>query len=345
MECMQKKDNSLIDVVKILFAVLILMAHYAALYGHFPAMIDYCFSLYIVCVPFFFACSGYFLYKKVMSSQNVGIVYKNYIIRILKLYISWSAIYFCFKIGEWIVNGTDIATVLQYFYKAIVFSTYPTIWFLPACAIAAVIMWKLDETCGMAKTAIMAVTLYAIGALGYSYSFLIAKTPLNAVLDGYMTIFISTRNGVFNGFPWLFLGCWIAHKEGKRNTVFYGVASCVFLILTVVEAVAIKILFNSTSVDTIFMLIPFIYCFFNFLLKAGDGVSIKAGKWMRNMSTLIFVCQRIFLTGIPSMLPGLMAVICRNSWRGAAVVLGLTLLLSQLILIGAKHNKLLRNLM
>ena len=59
------KENSLIDVVKFLFAILILFAHYAAEWGEFPTILDYAFSLYIIVVPFFFACSGYFLYSKV----------------------------------------------------------------------------------------------------------------------------------------------------------------------------------------------------------------------------------------------------------------------------------------
>ena len=42
------KENSLIDVVKFLFAILILFAHYAAEWGEFPTILDYAFSLYIM---------------------------------------------------------------------------------------------------------------------------------------------------------------------------------------------------------------------------------------------------------------------------------------------------------
>lgn len=342
----EENDNSLIDCVKFLFAVLIVMAHYAAEWGSFPTLIDYGFSLYIVVVPFFFMCSGYFMYKRVLCATDKKQVYKHYIFRILKLYAVWSVIYFVFKIAEWVKNGTDIASVLLYFYKSIVFSTYPTIWFLPACAIAAFMMLCFSKIgVNEKKVAVVAFALYAIGSLGYSYSFLIQDTPVNVILNIYKTVFVSSRNGVFNGFPFFFMGCWIAQNEGKKSVSFYSVTSFVFLLATVIEAVIIKVKFHSIGVDTVFMLLPFTYCFMNLLLKCGSMVSIKSGKSIRTMSTLIFLSQRIFLTGIPKLLPELMAAVCKNTWGGAIVVLGATMLVSGTIMLGSKKYKIFRYLM
>lgn len=146
MNVQERRENSLIDLFKFLFSILIVLAHYAAEYGHFPALLDRAFSLYIVVVPFFFACSGYFLEKKILNSQaNMDEIFARYIKRILCLYAAWSVVYCAFKILSWLLHGVTWAEVAHYIHTALVFTTYPTIWFLPACVVAALITWMISK--------------------------------------------------------------------------------------------------------------------------------------------------------------------------------------------------------
>lgn len=303
---MDKKENSLIDIMKFLLAILIVCAHYAAEWGKFPAKLDYCFSLYIIVVPFFFTCSGYFLYSKVKKAerQNRGKIYKDYIIRIFQLYLAWSIIYFGFKVLSWLIQGVSFGDVLHYLHVSLVFTTYPTIWFLPACAVGAFILYVLNKKFSMKSVGIIALVFYFVGSLGYSYSFLLEDgTLLNKMYSVYDMIFVTTRNGIFNGFPWIVMGGLIAEygTKLKQRRVLYGCGTFLFLLLIVIESVVIKVKFHSSGVDTIFSLIPFIFFIMMFLIK--ENVFVSCGKWMRKMSTLIFVSQRIFLTAIPSVLP------------------------------------------
>lgn len=117
---MEKKENGLIDIVKFFMAILIVCAHYASEWGSFPTILDYSFSLYIIVVPFFFTTSGYFLYLKVKSANEK--IYKDYILRILQLYLAWSLIYFICKIVSWIVQGASFYDILHYFHVSLVFT-------------------------------------------------------------------------------------------------------------------------------------------------------------------------------------------------------------------------------
>lgn len=340
------KENSLIDVVKFLFAILILFAHYATEWGKFPTILDYAFSLYIIVVPFFFACSGYFLYSKVKKG-NKEEIYKNYVIRIMKLYLAWTVIYFCFKVVGWILQGGSVSEILHYLHTSLVFTTYPTIWFLPACAVAAVMMYFLSRKFSIKTIGVIALVLYIIGSLGYSYDFLLSGENavfIKKVYEAYDAVFVTTRNGVFNGFPWFVLGCLVSEygSKLKRHPILYGWGSFLCLILTVAEAVIIKVKFHSSGVDTVFFLIPFIFCLMMFLIK--ENIYLGCGKWMRKMSTLIFVSQRIFLTAIPTAFPAMTIILTGNSYVGVIVLLICVLLFSELIILASNKYKILKNL-
>ena len=72
METMKKEKYGAIDIVKFLFAILIVCAHYISEYadGRINKFIEYASSLYIIVVPFFFVCSGFLLFTKVLSKPS-----------------------------------------------------------------------------------------------------------------------------------------------------------------------------------------------------------------------------------------------------------------------------------
>ena len=129
-----KVNYNAIDVVKFLSALLLVCAHTASERVSLPGALDMVCSLYIITVPFFFIASSFLLYKKIDSQTELERKesYKRYTKRIWLLYLSWSLIYFCFVLTNWIQKGSGIEEILRYFHHALVFSTYSTIWFLPA---------------------------------------------------------------------------------------------------------------------------------------------------------------------------------------------------------------------
>src|SRR5699024_1567159 len=165
---------------------------------------------------------------------------------------------------------------------------------------------------------------------------------IKKVYEAYDAVFVTTRNGVFNGFPWFVLGCLVSEygSKLKRHPILYGWGSFLCLILTVAEAVIIKVKFHSSGVDTVFFLIPFIFCLLMFLNK--DNLYLCYFKLMIKMSTLIFVGNRIFLTALPTAFPDMSIILTCNSYLGSIVLLICVLLFSELIILASNKYKILK---
>lgn len=343
-------QNGTIDVVKFLCALLIVTAHFITenAENKVPSFVNYFVSLYVIVVPFFFVCGGYFLFRKIFSEREKGKVYiKNYLKKILIMYLAWSAVYVLFKIAAWIRFGVTFDEITQYLFRAILYSTYKTIWFLPALGIGVLITYLLEKKFGMKITLIVAGCFYLIGALGVSYSFILKGTPAASVLDTYNYFFESTRNGVFNAFPFVTLGALLAAGKiktdvtEKRSSVVPDlIFTLLFGALFVAEAFLIKTKFSAVNANTLLFLVPFSYFFVKLCLSI-PMPSNKVTLWMRKMSTVIFLCQRVFLTALPVLLPESIfaSVLSGNCYIGLTAVLISVLAVSALLLLLSKKIK------
>ena len=339
-----KEQWSALDVCKFLFALLLICAHYASERGGFPPLLDLGFSLYILAVPFFFACSGFLFFRKYRiedgASQKKRL--KKYCIRIAKMYLAWSAIYFVFVLGDWAVNGVTQQQIIGYLHKCLVFSTYSTIWFLPALIVGVVITCVLSSRLRVGQLVVVALVFYALGCLDKSYSFIAVNNEfLSGVYSAYDRLFFTARNGVFNAFPFVTLGYLLAARyddflqEGPRRSLLLFF---VFLCLLIGECLVLKLVFHNSDENTTLMLIPCTWFLMKFLLL----VRIPQRKIfvsMRKMSTLLFVSQRLYLSAIPSICAGYAYVITINPYLGLFIVLLSTLATSWVISHCAKYSK------
>jgi len=320
------RDYGVLDAAKFVCAILILLAHYASERASFPALLDYTFSIYIVAVPFFYTCSGFLLFDRLLVSppEDRGAVVARNVKRTLQLYLVWSLIYFPFVIANWTTDGLTGAEVLDYLHTAAVFTTYPTIWFLPSLAVAILVTYALSRRMRLRSVFMLALALYAVGALGYSYSFVQEWWPsLEEAFAAYNDVFITTRNGLFNGFPFVALGAMLASQAKRLSVRVSAPLALGSLALVVGEAVALRVVFGNVGADTVLALIPFTYFAFQFLLGLDFGKS-RVYRTLRSMSVLVFVSQRLFLTALPSLMPdSLVAVVTSNSYAG---LVGVTLL-------------------
>lgn len=334
-----KKYNS-IDVVKFLLALLIVMSHYASEWGHFSSNIDMLFSLYIVAVPFFFVCSSFFVFRKFNTVHNDAerkVIVVKYIKRIIVMYASWSCVYIIFNILTWCVYGVTSQEIMAYIHELLVYSSYNTIWFLPATAVGVAMVYLLSRRFKSHQIIAIALIIYILGCVGQSYSFVLDNyRVLKNIYNVYNALFLTTRNGIFNGFPFAALGYVIAfeskpEKKGFINkNMFFSV---LFLIGFVFEAIVLKKFFSAINVNTILFLFPFSYYFYKWLL----GIELKSKNYfitLRKLSTVIFLSQRIFLTALPRLFPQSIFVylLTCNSYVGLIYILLITILFSYLII-------------
>ena len=291
------------DVMKFLLALLIVSSHYISenAVGRINSLVDYASSLYVIVVPFFFVCSGFLLFRKLNGGNEDWTKVKAYCKKILIMYVGWSVLYFLFIVLTWIRFGATIESVFHYLLNAVTYSTYKTIWFLPATVIGVLLTYFFIRKIGLKGAVAVGIVFYLIGCLGVSYSFLI---PKNGALSKYNYIFSSTRNGFFNGFPFVLIGYLIAQKEKtgfnevRMKNLFLTVISG---IVFVAEALLIKWR-GATNVNTLLFLLPFTYFFLRWCLGI-RMITSERTTWLRKMSTDIFLCQRLFLSALPALFP------------------------------------------
>ncbi len=327
-----------LDCIKLILSLLVVGAHYISenAVGRIHPLLDLSSSLYVIAVPFFFVCSGFLLFRK-MDGKYDDVKICSYCIKLLKMYAWWSVIYILFKLVTWFKFGVSLNEVIYYIITAVTYSTYKTIWFLPATVIGVLITFVLNKKFGIKTTMVIAVIFYSIGCIGASYSFLIHEgTILYKILGSYNLIFSSTRNGIFNGFPFVAMGMLAAKVERASEIKFKVKNLCLLVFLGiafVAEAFVIKFEFNAENVNTLFLLLPFSYFFLLWSLGI-EMCSNKLTVYFRRLSTNIFLCQRLYLTSIPTIFPNSFFgyLLTGNPYIGLTMIIFLTALTSAILI-------------
>lgn len=105
----ERKIYPSLDIVKFIMALLILTQHTANEWAHSTGLVHAFFGLGNFAVPFFFACSGFLFFSKFDTLDNQGQkdYYKKWSIRIGRMYLVWSLIYFCFVFAGWVDRGLN----------------------------------------------------------------------------------------------------------------------------------------------------------------------------------------------------------------------------------------------
>lgn len=293
-------------------AMLILTQHTSNEWAGSTGVVHAFFGLGNFAVPFFFACSGFLFFAKfkTLNRQGQSDYYKKWSLRIGKMYLVWSMIYFVFVFIGWLNKGLSWAQPLHYLHGALVFTTYATIWFLPALWVGVSICYLMARHFTRRTMFVTMLVLLIIGNLFGSYTNILTKSPvINTFQDWYMDVFMTWRNGLFNGAPFVFIGILIAEGKGMK---FIPLANLLLTLLFgaafLVEAFMITRFHLSNATDMGFMMVPAIFFMMSWLTQVGLK---QRPLWQhcRNLSMLIFLGQRLFLSALPGVIPGMKQLI------------------------------------
>lgn len=303
---MERKIYPSLDIVKFVMALSILGGHTANEWAHSTGLLHLALGASNFAVPFFFACSGFLFFSKLstLNSEEANSYYKKWSIRVGKMYLVWSLIYFCFYFfGDWMVLGFPQEKILNWLHRSLVFSTYATIWFLPALWGGVTICFLLRRYCSKYLFwCIMAILLVIGNTFGAYSNIVTSEVPcLNSLYDWYMEVFITWRNAVFNGAPFVAVGALAlerSHKVRISSSILL-LLTVVFCVLYLVEGYLIVTFKFGPATDQGFMMLPAIYFMMLFLLQ-WEVKQIPLWTHLRNLSMLIFLDQRLFLSAIPN---------------------------------------------
>lgn len=241
-----KQRYFMIDVLKLLFAYAIIVHHIFLINDKQLIYLD---AFIPVMVSFFFAISGFLLYKKIESNiENKKIIVISYAKRILILYLFWSATLFVFRIKDIIKIGFDIKGQAIYwlkYFRILLFIGEYQLWYLIGLLWILAIFYLLLKNNKLKLNVIVAIILWI---MNYALNSIQGKSDniaIEKIIYVYKIMGNTTRNGLFTGFLFFVIGCLVA-KYHNRITNWLRVR-IITVVLVIASAVAWVIIISEIS--------------------------------------------------------------------------------------------------
>lgn len=309
-----------LDIAKYVMALMILVGHTANEWAHITGIWHYILAFNFT-VPAFFAISGFLFFNKFEQLQTPSektAYYRKWSLRIGRMYLIWSIIYILLSILKWCMFGVTIDTIVHSVHRWLVFSTYATIWFLPALWVGGSIIYLMYRY--SSKIVLFAVTgiLWLTGVIMGAYPGLIKNETISMVVNIYDTCFFTFRNGLFYGSAYFLLG-YCCHRMLYKFSLWQNmIGFIIFYLLFFGEAVMMHKLVKGPNTDMALMMLPSVF----FMVMAIARIDVPENPFwraLRNQSMLIFCGQRIFLTAIPALLPAIYSQV--HTWPSIIIMI------------------------
>jgi surface polysaccharide O-acyltransferase-like enzyme len=226
--------NYAIDLIKFFAIVAVVIIHTFPSDNQLGFFILDNFSRFAV--PFFFAASGYLFGLKVINNRKSVIYFKRYLLKIVKIYLSWLLIYFCYDVLRIFIGaGNDKQELSKYFeeltpvnllYYGQGTSGYQ-LWFVVSLAWSIALIYLFFRLKKIPLLLILGLCLNIVGLFGQSYAI-------------FFEIPVSTRDALFIGLFYTTVGLWFAcalpfQKSRKLNKKGYFYLFCFFSALQAFE--------------------------------------------------------------------------------------------------------------
>jgi surface polysaccharide O-acyltransferase-like enzyme len=186
-------------------------------------------------VPFFFAASGYLFGLKVINNPKSAVYFKRYLIKILKIYVSWLMFYIFYDVLRIFMSGNDKHELSKYFegltalnllYYGQGTSGYQ-LWFVISLAWSIAVLYLFFRLKKITLLLILGLCLNILGLFGQSYSI-------------FFEIPVTTRDTIFIGLFYTTVGFWFAfalpfQQSRKLDKKIYFYLFCFFSSLQAFE--------------------------------------------------------------------------------------------------------------
>ncbi len=308
-----KGRNVAIDLAKFVMAVFVVAIHVRPFSGWLAFMVDDCITR--LANPMFFVISSYFLFYRLETErvQNGDAKWKagllrNYVKRLLVLYTALFLLNLpnVLRLVEFGGMKDFVVRLLQFYFLS--GPSYTALWFLPA------LIWGVTFTFWMGRetrpwVALLAgVPLYALTVLDGDYTIFVKEAAwFQFLVDGFKAIFLWLANGLTYGLCYCALGACVAvgnvrkgersEEEKRECRTRFGVGTCIFLVLYIVECVLIKRYQWGAGFGAQFMMIPFAYVCLQLLLVL-EMKERPIYRFLQNMSIVIFGIQFLVISGL-----------------------------------------------
>lgn len=318
-----KKTYGILDITKFISALLVIAIHCAP-FIEVNETLNFVFVQIIarLAVPFFFITSGWLFFRNINPNQGMRDItnvesLKHYWFRICKLYLVWSVLYLPLLLLSWIQGGFEMQTILRLIRDILFNGTYYHLWFLPALLLGIPLVYVLYTTIKKRWMLWITFLLYLVGMLINVYGASLSDVMLvGPMLQGYVALLVTSRNGLFFAPIFLALGIYVQSFLQDNYKKQSGIALLISFCLFCGEAWMLKeagIMHELTSMY--FMLVPTVFFLFMFLMQF-DIQAPKLCPILRRMSLLIYVSHIYFIflflnvLGLPNLIVYILSIVC-----------------------------------
>lgn len=305
-----KNEFNLIDIFKFIFAFLIIGIHVPPFGQSQSTAIFHCNFFFQQClgrlaIPFFFICSGFFLFKKFsLNDVNLHIVFK-YLLRIIIIYLAWSLIYLPINFidGAFSSDKGLFWSILVYGYNFLLKGSYGHLWYLLSLIFGIlVISFLLKKKVSLKIILIISFSFYIIGLFNQNYYGFIEPLENNYLFSSFHKYFVklvgSTRNWLFEGLPFISIGAFFAYKPLKLKQKNRIVLLTISFLLMVLEISLTSAFGLTLNYDYCLFLAPTSFFLFSTVALVPIHKENKNFVFLRKMSTLIYLTQFLFIRTI-----------------------------------------------
>lgn len=297
-----KKYYPMLDLWKYICSILVLVIH------TFPMSFNYWLDGATGIVtrfanPSFFTISGFLLFGRILqkTDESSHIVRKQ-IKRIFILYGLWSIFYIIILLPENISNG-NIASVSYWTNSLLLKGVVHYFWFFPALMVGILITYFLFRLKISTKNiAVIGMFVLLIGCMISTYkTAFMGLSVFESVYESFIK-YITAKNGIFFGFPYIAMGCYLSEKyknsktdKGKTKANRYFIGMCFFFVMLGCESLLVTKRLHPSETYLWIMVYPMIYCVISYFLES-SLCSDNDFRLLGKISSFTYVFQYIPIT-------------------------------------------------
>ena len=236
MDIKEKSEFQLIDIMKLIAAFLVIGLHTRPFLS-VNRLADNLYVYDIACyaVPFFYACTGYFIYQFSQRNHDMDLQIKKRIYKIFKIYVFWTIMYMPLTIYGWNINSKGLLKNIVIFFRNFLFvgeNYYSwTLWYLNGLIVALALVYFFHRKITIKSLVLLSSCFYLFGYMLEIFNINLSRLPsyIGFIISCYFKIFSTTRNGLFRAFVFVTIGIYVGNiVKTKKN----GIAR--FILLAVI---------------------------------------------------------------------------------------------------------------
>lgn len=304
-----ERNYNSVDFAKMVFAIFVVAIH-TNLASNLPEPFDWYLMqiVFRLAVPFFITVSAFMLGLGIRN-KGVAASLKKYRKKLLPVYIFWGGIGTALHFAKLLISNHNIGDSLIRTIQTIIFYPSGSMWFLYALLIGSFILEIAVKYFKSGVAWIVAIALYVIALLGNSYYFVSSEIGFQGIMDRYLDLCISPRNGLF-----LFLFIWVGYSMADEKVIEYAqnkrlciLGLCISMLILIFES---WFTYGKQGADdsSLYLSTPFAVAMIMMVLIGNEMTKHMNYREMRRYSSDVYYTHPFFNTVINYMLPGMTAI-------------------------------------